>query len=232
VCLSVCVLVTTLSPVERIYRSNRPLGCGLRWAPGNPVLDRGRTDPFTGRANGTDLPSGRGICGGTRLDIPGRARGRYTHCYSQEAARAVRHLATGTVAACFGGVGRPLLLPGSNLSAVVAMAVTDRGRSALVDSPSAGRRVLPTQTQRRRHNSENLAGRVHILPFYLFTSPTELSMGWVDPSIGLGCYSRLCGCHNFLPIIRKMGGSVAEWLACWTQAQKGPGSNRSRDAVG
>jgi len=29
----------------------------------------------------------------------------------------------------------------------------------------------------------------------------------------------------------KMGGSVAEWLAYWTQAQKGPGSNRSRDAV-
>ena len=26
--------------------------------------------------------------------------------------------------------------------------------------------------------------------------------------------------------------SVAEWLACWTQAQKDPGSNRSRDAVG
>jgi len=25
---------------------------------------------------------------------------------------------------------------------------------------------------------------------------------------------------------------VAKWLACWTQAQKGPGSNRSRDAVG
>jgi len=28
------------------------------------------------------------------------------------------------------------------------------------------------------------------------------------------------------------GGSVAEWLAYWTQVQKGPGSNRSRDAVG
>ena len=26
--------------------------------------------------------------------------------------------------------------------------------------------------------------------------------------------------------------AVAEWLACWTQAQKGPGSNRSRDALG
>ena len=24
------------------------------------------------------------------------------------------------------------------------------------------------------------------------------------------------------------GSSVAEWLACWTRAQKGPGSNRSR----
>jgi len=31
---------------------------------------------------------------------------------------------------------------------------------------------------------------------------------------------------------RVQGGSVAEWLACWTQAQKGLGSNRSRDAVG
>jgi len=30
----------------------------------------------------------------------------------------------------------------------------------------------------------------------------------------------------------KVSGSVAEWLACCTQAQDGPGSNRSRDAVG
>ena len=29
-----------------------------------------------------------------------------------------------------------------------------------------------------------------------------------------------------------VAGSVAGWLACWTQAQKGPGSNRSRYAVG
>jgi len=33
-------------------------------------------------------------------------------------------------------------------------------------------------------------------------------------------------------VIHTEGGSVAEWLACWTRAQKGPGSNRSRDAVG
>jgi len=32
--------------------------------------------------------------------------------------------------------------------------------------------------------------------------------------------------------ITQKGGSVAEWLACWTQAQNGLGSNRSRDAVG
>ena len=31
---------------------------------------------------------------------------------------------------------------------------------------------------------------------------------------------------------KSKGGSIAEWLACWTQAQKGPGSNRSRDAAG
>jgi len=43
-------------------------------------------------------------------------------------------------------------------------------------------------------------------------------------------------CSNGLrksdPVRLTRGGSVAEWLACWTQAQKGPGSNRSRDAVG
>ena len=33
-------------------------------------------------------------------------------------------------------------------------------------------------------------------------------------------------------VLSDMGGSVAEWFACWTQARKGPGSNRSRDAVG
>jgi len=35
-----------------------------------------------------------------------------------------------------------------------------------------------------------------------------------------------------LTIRNEGGGSVVEWLACWTQAQTGPGSNRSRDAVG
>ena len=43
-----------------------------------------------------------------------------------------------------------------------------------------------------------------------------------------------CNCNRVVCIVSPTGrgGSVAEWLACWTQAQKGPGSNRSRDAVG
>jgi len=32
-------------------------------------------------------------------------------------------------------------------------------------------------------------------------------------------------CSNLSIIIVALGGSVAEWLACWTQAQKGSGSN-------
>jgi len=38
--------------------------------------------------------------------------------------------------------------------------------------------------------------------------------------------------QHFQRTIYSMGGSVAEWLACWTRVQKGLGSNRSRDAVG
>jgi len=33
-------------------------------------------------------------------------------------------------------------------------------------------------------------------------------------------------------LTHSLGGSVAECLACWSQAQKCLGSNRSRDAVG
>ena len=38
--------------------------------------------------------------------------------------------------------------------------------------------------------------------------------------------------HHTYSLLTTSRGSVAEWLACWTQAQKVPGSNRSRDAVG
>ena len=38
--------------------------------------------------------------------------------------------------------------------------------------------------------------------------------------------------ESYCVIYYAWGGSVTEWLACWTQAQNGPGSDRSRDAVG
>jgi len=48
--------------------------------------------------------------------------------------------------------------------------------------------------------------------------------------------SRVCSKErDYLVLLRRellLGGSVAERLACWTQAQKGPGTNRSRDSVG
>ena len=33
-------------------------------------------------------------------------------------------------------------------------------------------------------------------------------------------------------VISLLGSRVVSWLACWTQAQQGLGTNRSRDAVG
>ena len=41
-----------------------------------------------------------------------------------------------------------------------------------------------------------------------------------------GYYQR---CFYAFDILHYQGDSVAEWLACWTQAQKGLSSNRSRD---
>jgi len=38
--------------------------------------------------------------------------------------------------------------------------------------------------------------------------------------------------HRFRINTMRKGGSVAKWLACWTQAQNGPGSNRSATLSG
>ena len=54
---------------------------------------------------------------------------------------------------------------------------------------------------------------------------------WSLCTVRVLCIISLFTCLYCLNSIYE-GGSVAEWLACWTQAQKGPGSNRSRDAVG
>jgi len=69
-----------------------------------------------------------------------------------------------------------------------------------------------------------LLGHIIILFEQLYSSPT------VTRSHGCKLIYHLC--FSTLAGLDHVGGSVAEWLACWTQAQKGPGSNRSRDAVG
>ena len=46
---------------------------------------------------------------------------------------------------------------------------------------------------------------------------------------GLLALGRLC-LVLFVRIV--LGDSVAEWSACWTRVQEGPGSNCSRDALG
>ena len=48
----------------------------------------------------------------------------------------------------------------------------------------------------------------------------------VQRSAGIDVCRELIRFEAFIP------HPIAEWSACWTQAQKGPGSDRSRDAVG
>ena len=65
----------------------------------------------------------------------------------------------------------------------------------------------------------------HSLPFpswSLIPITMRFPLGYFDS------HGHLYVTHYLTAICR----SVAEWLACWTQAQKGLGSNRSRDAVG
>jgi len=52
-------------------------------------------------------------------------------------------------------------------------------------------------------------------------------------SFAMLTYSEHAATHTATPtrLVMRCAGSLAEWLACWTQAQKGLGSNRSRDAV-
>jgi len=45
----------------------------------------------------------------------------------------------------------------------------------------------------------------------------------------IGWKNSYCGTQHFQEVVFLRGGSVA---TCWTQAQNGPGSNRSRDTVG
>jgi len=61
-------------------------------------------------------------------------------------------------------------------------------------------------------------------------TPQRHCSPWRPPrNSSLRSLLRVFGVYTGLHLLR--GGSVAEWLACWTQALKGLGWNRSRDAV-
>ena len=61
-------------------------------------------------------------------------------------------------------------------------------------------------------------------------TPYMLRLVWTT-LWSVGDFSEICWRWNITSCSSEKGGSVAEWLACWTQTQKGPGSNSSRDAV-
>ena len=58
--------------------------------------------------------------------------------------------------------------------------------------------------------------------------------GRMDTPLHRPCSAYAASVNNYIYCISTFSGcgSVAEWLACWTQALKGLGSNCSRNAVG
>ena len=77
-------------------------------------------------------------------------------------------------------------------------------------------RVVPEMGSRRDRQTRTLG---------VTTNHTLILVGRVPSNFGEHGEVYVFG------ILQLLGGSVAEWLACWTQAQKGLGSNRSH-AVG
>ena len=62
-------------------------------------------------------------------------------------------------------------------------------------------------------------------------APTDMLVTVIRSPNKTGVISRRTEAEKKL-LTHSLGGSVAECLACWTQAQKCLDSNRSRDAVG
>jgi len=104
------------------------------------------------------------------------------------------------------------------------------GRS-IGSSISVGRMVVTnrhrgTQRQKEHRTRYICSKRPHTAPV-LRCSRTFIIIATAFQSLPLDVALSVPFLHH-----TPLGGSVAEWIACWTQAQRGPGSNRSRDAVG
>jgi len=91
------------------------------------------------------------------------------------------------------------------------------------------RRILHVFPSRRR---SPIYIFIDLSPYLVPCSPDICAPANIRPAPLPKSSSRTCVLGQKVEVHVVKGGSVAEWLACWTQAQKGPGSNRSRDAVG
>ena len=65
-----------------------------------------------------------------------------------------------------------------------------------------------------------------LLPLGLFLLTYNFAVNY-NMSVMMG---KICICICIF--YAYIGGLVARWLACWTQMQKGPGSNHSHNTVG
>jgi len=117
-----------------------------------------------------------------------------------------------TVAECRRPVARP--------STPTGVSSWRRSRSA---TPAGTRAVPATGSDSRPRPEPTSMSPVSCLRTVTFSdraSREGTAIGRVRPPVG------------FRSLFWTKGGWVAEWIACWTQAQEGLGSNRSRDAVG
>jgi len=104
-----------------------------------------------------------------------------------------------------------------------------------MDSPDSYRYAYFWSITSKSRRQTSLSGRISIDRFPIFRKCTVISGEKLILCISGTYFSHYLRMYKLLiefDIYILLGGSVAEWLACWTQAQKGPGSNRSRDAVG
>jgi len=103
---------------------------------------------------------------------------------------------------------------------------------AAMDEPTSKGDKRSEEGERRRKRRDGIPGKVNASRIKHWTQDqADIAPSARDDNILL-----LYGLYKFTDLLlitqRSMGGSVAEWLACRTQAQKGRGSNRSRDTVG
>ena len=113
-------------------------------------------------------------------------------------------------------------------------------RSAILrtktSSPSSSRAYSRDRSRGQRTGSDVTRGGVQCKALQT-TLPhgrtLAVSLRQVADRLALSQISVMCTNACFKPFTPTYWEAhYGWWLACWTQAQKGPGSNRSRDAVG